>query len=65
MKKKDLEKIKNKSDVELMEDLKNHKEQLWKLRVDLIAGKVKNVRELRKIKRTVAVINTVLNQHGK
>lgn len=49
---------------ELTEDLKNSKEQLWKLRVDLRSGKVKNVREIRKIKQTVAIINTILNQHG-
>lgn len=64
MKKKDLEKLKNKPGPELKEDLKNHKEHLWKLQVDLRAGKVKNVREIRTIKRTVAVINTILNQHG-
>ncbi|MDP3999352.1 MAG: 50S ribosomal protein L29 [bacterium] len=65
MKKKDLEKLKNKPGVELKEDLKNHKEKLWKLKVDLGAGKVKNVREIRDIKRTAAVISTILNQHGK
>ena len=61
MKKKDLEQLKSKAVNELTDDLKTHKERLWQLKVDLQAGKVKNVRELRQIKKTIAVINTVLN----
>lgn len=60
MKRKELEKLKSKNSAELNEDLKNHRERLWQLSLDLRSGKVKNVREIRQIKKTIAVINTFL-----
>jgi len=65
MKSKELEKLKSKNQDELKEDLGNHRERLWQLSVDLRAGKVKNVREIRQIKKTIAVINTLVQNHGK
>ena len=65
MKSKELEKLKSKNQGELKEDLGNHRERLWQLSVDLRAGKVKNVREIRQIKKTIAVINTLVQNHGK
>lgn len=60
MKKKDLEQLRSKTKEELTEDLKGQKDRLWGLQVDLRAGKVQNVQEIRKLKRTIAVINTIL-----
>lgn len=61
MKRKDLEQLKNKPATELQEELKKQKEKLWSLQIDLKAGKVKNVREIRAIKKKIATINTILN----
>lgn len=46
---------------ELLNLLKSKKERLRQLRFDLSAGKVKNVREVREIKKDIARIETVLN----
>ncbi len=62
MKTKDLEKLKSKTSEELTADLKNSKENLWTLKAGLQSGKVKNVRELRQVKKTIAIINTLLRQ---
>lgn len=64
MKSKELEKLKSKNAEELKEDLKNYRDRLWQLSVDLRSGKVKNVREIRQSKKVIAVINTFLN-YGK
>ncbi len=64
MKKKELEQIKNKVDAELMEELKKKRERLWNLQVDLHAGKVKNVREVRALKRAIAVIHTTVRERA-
>jgi ribosomal protein L29 len=62
MKTKELEKLKSKNQEELKEDLKNYQDRLWQLLVDLRSGKVKNVREIRQIKKVIAVINTLLTK---
>ncbi len=62
MKRKELEQLKKKNSAELSEDLKKKKDQLWQLQVDLKAGKVKNVREVRSVKKAIAVIHTLLKQ---
>ena len=63
MKSKELEKLKSKNQGELKEDLGNHRERLWQLSVDLRAGKVKNVREIRQIKKDIARILTCLKNN--
>lgn len=47
---------------ELERLLNEYKERLRTLRFDLSFGKVKNVRELREVKKTIARILTLLNQ---
>jgi large subunit ribosomal protein L29 len=54
---KDFQKM---SGQELKNLLQNKKERLRELRFDLIAGKVKNVREIREIKKDIARLNTIL-----
>jgi large subunit ribosomal protein L29 len=47
---------------ELQKMLQSSQERLRQLRFDLAAGKVKNVREVRKIKKEIARILTLLKQ---
>lgn len=52
--------IKRKSKKELELTLKELREKLRQLRFDLAAGKVKNIREIRTVKKDIAKILTVL-----
>lgn len=54
--------IKQKPKKELERLLREDQEKLRQLRFDLSAGKVKNVREIRKIKKDIARILTILCQ---
>jgi len=47
---------------ELEKELKDNREKLRQMRFDLAAGKVKNVREIRRIKKEIARIMTILKQ---
>ena len=51
--------LRQKSKKELQELLEGQKETLRQLRFDLAAGKVKNVRQIRQLRRTIAQILTV------
>lgn len=62
MKTKEFKEIKNKSGEELRKDLIVHQERLRQLRFDLSAGKVKNIKEMKQSKKTVAQILTLINQ---
>ena len=53
--------IRRKSEQELNKTLKESREKLRQLRFDLSAGKVKNIREIRVVKKDIAKILTVLN----
>ncbi|MDI6734058.1 MAG: 50S ribosomal protein L29 [Patescibacteria group bacterium] len=59
MKRKDLEVYKNKSIMEIDKDLLDLKGKLANLELDLFQGKVKNIREIRKIKRSIAQLLTL------
>ena len=61
MKYKALEALKNKSHEDLSKDLKESREKLQGLKFELWGGKVKNVREIREVKKRIARINTFLN----
>ncbi len=54
--------IKQKSQNELRRILAEKQEKLRQLRFDLTSGKVKNVREIRQIKKDIARILTILCQ---
>ena len=56
-----IKEIKQKSEKDLQRDLIEIREKLRALKFDLSAGKVKNVREIRAIKKDIAKILTVLN----
>jgi len=52
--------LQQKSKSELQKILSDNREKLRQLRFDLAAGKVKNVREVRKVKKDIARILTLL-----
>jgi len=52
--------LRQKSRTELQKLLQDNRERLRQLRFDLAAGKVKNVREIRLIKKDIARILTLL-----
>jgi len=59
MKKEILEKMREKSPADIVKEIQSKRDDLWQLRVDLASGKVKNVRQIRAIKKTIAVLNTL------
>lgn len=54
--------LREKPKSELEKLLQEKRERLRSLRFDLAAGKVKNVREIREIKKDIARILTILNE---
>ncbi|MEK7192181.1 MAG: 50S ribosomal protein L29 [Patescibacteria group bacterium] len=62
MLKKEKEQLKNQSSESLQKMVAESREKLWSLRTDLAAGKVKNVREIKKLKRLIAQSLTLINK---
>ena len=62
MKTKEIEQFKNKAEAELSNDIKKSKDKLWELQVDLRAGKLKNVSDIKKTRKLIARINTILSE---
>lgn len=65
MKHKDIQELKTKPEQELQKLLKESREHLRELKFNVVAGKVKNVAELNKIKRNIARIMTFMNEKAK
>lgn len=61
MKKKEFEQFKSKPIAELERDLTSFRENLHALKFNLSLGKVKNIREIRKIKKVIARLLTLKN----
>ncbi len=57
--------FKQKSEKDLKKILRDSRERLRQLRFNLASGKVKNVREIRKLKKDIARILTILNTKPK
>lgn len=64
MKKKDIQQLKNKPVADLANQLKEMRDRLWQLKIDLAAGKVKNVREIRATRKDVARVMTIIKELG-
>lgn len=62
MKKTDTQNLRTKSKEELLSDMATSAEKLWKLRKDVATGKLKNVREIRSVRKQIAIIKTILNE---
>lgn len=60
MSRKETEQLRKKTKADLTRMVVNYQEKLKQLRFDLAAGKVKNVREMRKIKKELARTLTLL-----
>jgi ribosomal protein L29 len=63
MKKKDLEQLKSKNRSELTKRLDEDRDKLWTLKTDLASGKVKNVREIKRLRADIARVLTLLKDH--
>ena len=57
-----IDELRRKSKEEIQKILRDDREKLRQLRFDLATGKVKNVREIRKVKKEIAQILTLLSQ---
>jgi len=62
MKKRDIQALKNKSLEELQKLFEDNQEKLRKLSFDLSTSKLKNIKEIKEVKRLNARILTFMNQ---
>ena len=64
MKKKRTSKFQNKAVGGAPKEIREQREKLEGLSFDLAAGKVKNIRKIRHLKKNIAQILTLLKQHA-
>lgn len=64
MKKNEFNAIKNKPVTELEKELKDLRTKGVNLKFDLTAGKVKNIREIQNVKKSIAQLLTVLRERS-
>ncbi len=62
MKKKEFQEWKKKKGEEMKKEIAEQKKRLALLRIDLAVGKVKNIREIRVIKKSIARLKTILKE---
>jgi large subunit ribosomal protein L29 len=65
MKKLEFEKLKQATISELQKLLQERREKLERLRFDLAVGKVKNISEIRKTRKDIARILTLINEKSR
>ncbi len=65
MKKTETQNLRSKTTEELLAAIAASEEKLWKLRKDVATGKLKNVREIRTVKKQIAAAKTILNEKNK
>lgn len=63
MEKNELQQLKNKPLSELQKNLNDYREKLRLLKFDLAAGKVKNISQIKKTKKMIARILTIINSN--
>ena len=61
MKKDNFQDLKNKPVAELKKELDEYRNKLTNLKFDLSMGKVKNIREIQFVKKSIARVLTILN----
>ncbi|MDO8466689.1 MAG: 50S ribosomal protein L29 [bacterium] len=64
MKKKEIQQLKTKPVEELKKMLSEQTENLWTLKQSLLNGKVKNVKEMRDVKKGIARLMTFVKQNN-
>ena len=62
MKKTESKQFKNRSFQDLQKDLIDYRSKLQKLKFDLVQGKVKNIKEIKEVRRMIARILTIINR---
>ncbi len=62
MKKTESQQFKNRSFQDLQKDLIDYRSKLQKLKFDLVQGKVKNIKEIKEVRRMIARILTIINR---
>jgi len=62
MKKQQFQELKNKPFAEWQKELFSLYEKLARLRSELVEGKVKNIKEIKGVKKSIAQILTLINQ---
>ena len=65
MDRKAIEQLKTKPAEELKKMLAEHTEKMWSLKESILNGKVKNVKEMRDLKKDIARLMTFLKQNTK
>lgn len=65
MKNKELNELKAKSLQDLINDLKNKKNELFTLRFQLATGQLQNTAAIREVKRDIARVKTIISQREK
>lgn len=61
MRKKEFEQLKTRPAEDLNKNLIEFQNKLWDFKTDLAAGKIKNVKEIKNVKKTIARILTLTN----
>ncbi len=56
------EELRNLSEVDLKEKLKNSRQELFNLRFQLATGQLKNVRRIKEVKKDIARIQTIMRE---
>ena len=64
MKTKELQQLSKKPVAELRKKVQESRNKLWQLRIDLAAGKVKNIKQIRSLKQDISQMLTFINNHG-
>ncbi len=62
MKKQDFQQLKSKSHAEMQKELRDSQIKLRDLKFELAAGKVKNVSDIKKLKKVVARLSTLITE---
>lgn len=63
MKKRDVEELKRKSKSELQAMAHELRQELYQMQGECMAGKLKNVKAPKMLKKKIAVVHTLLNVH--
>ena len=62
MKSKEIQQLRGKTSEAMRDDINAYREKLRSLKFDLFNGKVKNVREIRETRKTIARLFTFINE---
>lgn len=64
MKKTELQNFRDMNKTDLSKELPSSLDRLWQLRVDIAAGKTENIKEIKKLKKVIALIKTLIKEKG-